>query len=307
MRKLPTEYFQLLTKIVFLYRRYRELIDKNERTKALIRKRDEDRRAKAEKQLADSSLHAGIYMEQKRRALDYCTAKGNFGDVEKPIKRINNFKRATKSQAQKSRSPSGTLPNVRGAVAANTINIDLRVPPHGSKAGQKKQAKFKDGDETKDEEMLNLIEEQYTNGSQSRQGFESNQAGRSSAARLRSGLRSAATSHKSSTNMTQIDIQKQSSLVGYGRPPIAPGKKMRSSMALVNAKRAIGSKSSRQIGNSADQINMSVLSPPIAGSRQRETLQNPDGTPMTTEDFVRAVDKMNSTDNPAAIANFGLN
>ena len=98
-------------------------------------------------------------MEQKRRALDYCTAKGNFGDVQKPIKRINNFKRATKSQAQKSRSPSGTLPNVRGAVAANTINIDLRVPPNGSKADQKKQAKFKDGDETRDEEMLNLIEE----------------------------------------------------------------------------------------------------------------------------------------------------
>ena len=227
------------------YRRYKELIEKNEKTKAIIRKRDEDRRAKAEKQLIDSSLQAGIYMEQKRRALDYCTAKGNFGDEVKPIKRINNFKRVTKSQAQKSRSPSGTLPNVRGATGSNTINIDLRVPRQGSKAAQKKQAKFKDGDESKDEEMLNLIEEQFTNGSQSQKGFESNQAGRSSAARLRSGLRSAATSHKSSTNVTQNDIQKQSSLIGYGRPPIAPGNKMRSTMALVNAKRAVGSKSSR--------------------------------------------------------------
>ena len=45
------------------YRRYKELIEKNEKTKAIIRKRDEDRRAKAEKQLIDSSLQAGIYME----------------------------------------------------------------------------------------------------------------------------------------------------------------------------------------------------------------------------------------------------
>ena len=81
MRKLPTDNASYKRKIFLSFRRYRELIDKNERTKALIRKRDEDRKAKAEKQLVDSSLQAGLYMEHKRRALDYCTAKGNFGDI----------------------------------------------------------------------------------------------------------------------------------------------------------------------------------------------------------------------------------
>ena len=34
---------------------------------------------------------------------------------------------------------------------------------------------------------------------------------------------------------------------------------------------------------------------------------NPDGTPMTTEHFVKAIDEMNKTNKPAAIGNFGLN
>ena len=74
-------------------RRYKELIEKNERTKALIRKRDEDRKVKAEKQLLNSSIQADLYMEQKRRALEYCTAKGNFGDKSQPVRKVNNFKR----------------------------------------------------------------------------------------------------------------------------------------------------------------------------------------------------------------------
>ena len=43
-------------------RRYKELIEKNERTKALIKKRDEDKKVKAEKQLQNSSIQADIYI-----------------------------------------------------------------------------------------------------------------------------------------------------------------------------------------------------------------------------------------------------
>ena len=34
---------------------------------------------------------------------------------------------------------------------------------------------------------------------------------------------------------------------------------------------------------------------------------NPDGTPMTADNFIKAIDAMAKTDKPAAIANFGLN
>ena len=93
----------------FVSSRYKELIEKNERTKALIKKRDEDRKVKAEKQLLNSSIQADIYMEQKRRALDYCTAKGNFGDKSRPIRKVNNFKRQSKSSANASRSPKRVI------------------------------------------------------------------------------------------------------------------------------------------------------------------------------------------------------
>ena len=54
-----------------------------------------------------------------------------------------------------------TLPYVRGATGrSSTINIDLKVPSRGSVLSQKKQAKFKDGGDMREEDMLNLIEEQ---------------------------------------------------------------------------------------------------------------------------------------------------
>ena len=46
----------------------------------MIKKRDDARKMRAERILLDTSLQADVYIEQKRRALDYCTVKGNFGD-----------------------------------------------------------------------------------------------------------------------------------------------------------------------------------------------------------------------------------
>ena len=143
------------------------------------------------------------------------------------------------------------------------INLDLRVSSQNR--AQKKQATFKEN--ANEDEMLNLIEETnsvsayVSNESQSRQGMMQGRVNRDSAARRRTGLKSAAT-HKSSINVTTSgaskfganDLHSQSSSIQYGRPPKAPTiGKMRSSMALVNAsKRAVGSKSSRQIGSSAE-------------------------------------------------------
>ena len=55
------------------------MIEKNERTKALIKQRDEKRRARQDKLLEESALQAGMLIAQKKRALDYCTARANFG------------------------------------------------------------------------------------------------------------------------------------------------------------------------------------------------------------------------------------
>ena len=55
------------------------MIEKNERTKAKIKERDEMRRMKQDKLLEESALHAASIIAQKKRALDYCTARSNFG------------------------------------------------------------------------------------------------------------------------------------------------------------------------------------------------------------------------------------
>ena len=68
-----------MLKSVFDFRRYREMIEKNERTKAKIKERDEMRRIKQDKLLEESALHAASMIAQKKRALDYCTARSNFG------------------------------------------------------------------------------------------------------------------------------------------------------------------------------------------------------------------------------------
>jgi len=61
--------------------RYKEMVDKNEKTKALIRMRDDARDAKHKKLLDESTHITSLYMAQRTRAMDYCTAKGNFGTV----------------------------------------------------------------------------------------------------------------------------------------------------------------------------------------------------------------------------------
>jgi len=55
------------------------MIEKNERTKAAIKRRDEMRKEKQDKLLEESALQASMYIAQRKRALDYCTARNNFG------------------------------------------------------------------------------------------------------------------------------------------------------------------------------------------------------------------------------------
>ena len=110
------------------------MIEKNERTKAKIRRRDELRRQRQDKLLEESALQASVIIAQKKRALDYCTARTNFGaeaQEGKPIRRINNFKRRPNSQlrklspkrvASKSRDQTNLSP-----LNKETINLDLKV------------------------------------------------------------------------------------------------------------------------------------------------------------------------------------
>ena len=58
------------------------MIAKNERTKAMIKKRDEDRKAKQDKMLEESAHITSYFIAQKKQQFDYCTARGNFGDKE---------------------------------------------------------------------------------------------------------------------------------------------------------------------------------------------------------------------------------
>ena len=69
----------LMLSSLAIFSRYKELVDKNERTKAEIRRRDEARKARADKQLEESALKASFIVAQKKKALEYCTAKGSFG------------------------------------------------------------------------------------------------------------------------------------------------------------------------------------------------------------------------------------
>ncbi len=73
-----TDLILILTPSSF-FSRYKELQAKNERTKAEIRRRDEQRKARADKQLEESTLKASLIVAQRKKALDYCTAKGGFG------------------------------------------------------------------------------------------------------------------------------------------------------------------------------------------------------------------------------------
>ena len=50
-----------------LYSRYKELVDKNERTKANIRKRDEAAKAKQDKLLEESAVATSMYMAQRKQ------------------------------------------------------------------------------------------------------------------------------------------------------------------------------------------------------------------------------------------------
>ena len=58
------------------------MIAKNERTKAMIKKKDDERKAKQEKLLEESAHITSYFMAQKKAQFDYCTARGNFGDKE---------------------------------------------------------------------------------------------------------------------------------------------------------------------------------------------------------------------------------
>jgi hypothetical protein len=48
----------------------------------MIKKRDDARKAKADRMLDDSAQITGMFMAQKKANLQYCTAKGNFGGKE---------------------------------------------------------------------------------------------------------------------------------------------------------------------------------------------------------------------------------
>lgn len=52
--------------------RYKELCAKNEKTKADIKKRDEMRKLKQDRQMEESQLQASIIMAQKKKQLEYC-------------------------------------------------------------------------------------------------------------------------------------------------------------------------------------------------------------------------------------------
>lgn len=111
------------------------MIEKNERTKAKIKERDELRRQKQDKLLEESAMHAASMIAQKKRALDYCTARSNFGAQGadgKPIRRINNFKRRPQSQYKLSKSPKRVASKKReekdlSPINKETINLDLKV------------------------------------------------------------------------------------------------------------------------------------------------------------------------------------
>ena len=84
--------------LINFHRRFKELQEKNERTKAKIKRRDELRKQRQDKMLEESALHASLIVAHKKRALDYCSAKSNFGLVGEPVRRVNNFKRRPNSQ-----------------------------------------------------------------------------------------------------------------------------------------------------------------------------------------------------------------
>ena len=61
------------------FSRHQELIAANEKKKAEIKRRDDLRKAKQEKQMHESMVQASLIMAQKRQQLDYCTKQGAFG------------------------------------------------------------------------------------------------------------------------------------------------------------------------------------------------------------------------------------
>ena len=103
------------------------------------------------------------------------------------------------------------------------------------------------------------------------------------------------------------------SSMDVGRPPRAGIRNTRSSTGLMSAgKKVVGTRSSRQgmsdmsLGEAASSKNATTKALVPMGVRQRATLQNPDGTEMTTQDLITATNDMKATGGPVKIANFGL-
>lgn len=105
------------------------MVEKNERTKALIKKRDEASKARQLKLLEVAAQRAEQYTAQRKKALDYCTARGGFGDGNKrsAVKRVNHFKRSASQEKLLTKlSPqySGS-PKLKRSPNRSTVNIDL--------------------------------------------------------------------------------------------------------------------------------------------------------------------------------------
>lgn len=105
-------------------RRMQALIEKNERTKALIKKRDESRARKLQQQLESAAREAIEYNIKKKHDFSYCSAETGFGRGVGKTARVNHFR---PKRLSKNNDGNVSLPDIQTTkLGVNaTINNDL--------------------------------------------------------------------------------------------------------------------------------------------------------------------------------------